>query len=778
MSVVTDFSKLMEDLSKWQSDATIWFDIDNYVSYQQDFPSTGMVAPVSFPIEIPFKIKHPTTGKQIKIPMSVDFSNEKGYISINPDNKMSWEVSIDVSDEEIKYFLKYPFDNTRVNKDKYAIVIELSSTLDFNLMLGYLKMSIKSERSFQYSRPRFNRAFSEAESRPEKLDWMYENALDFIIKERGDDVLWADMLTLSKYDESKWFVDTGSAIINLLQGFSSSQKVYDCFNGYPETTFEIYNNISDYDQKLMFCQFLIGLNYLFPPEQLNDIPIFTQGGGHELMYGRSTQDSSKQFTITDRVKVGTKNERVIVNRYAVNQKTDIYKTIEQRQLSPLDWVMVVDSNVKRNSQNALQSLPVPALYAYYLAERKAHEELMKTLRISLDILAIVLAVGSLGTASGLSLAIAVIDIGVATTDLILMDEDVKKFLMQYEEGQWFVENWDIIYAMLGAGMLATSLVRGILQNGPQLLQRLKNLKNIGAKNQAFVKQLELFIAKIEASNVGKSLKPQLLEEVVIVSKPSNASTIKKILKLAFSSTDDFIEFVSKNLAGKGISVRKIEEKIFEVLYKGVVVESGNEQKVGAFLKKVYYKGPNKTTKFLNGLVNSLTKSRFLHSPTSGATLSGTEEMGTYLVGSFTSDLDFIIRELDYPEIIDMAVLEGNFAFNVPQGHKFNMLNVAKKVYDAAQESGGFFTRVNSKWVDYAVTQKVEVVIVSEQKYLRSWEQVDGLRKSVLTGFGKEIHRFEWKHGYRYDPKTMRMVPPNKAEGLKTLTKFEEYKILN
>ncbi|PKW20880.1 hypothetical protein [Flavobacterium lindanitolerans] len=603
MPAVTDLSKLMKDLSNWESDSSLWFDIDNYETYEQDFPSAGTSPVVNFPIEIPFKVKNSLTGKEIKIPINVEFSSEKGYISINPNNKINWDVNINVSNKEIRYSLKYPFNDTRKKKDKYAIVIELKSTLHFNLTLSYLKMAIKSERNFQYARSRFNNAFTEAQSRPDKLDWMYENALDFIIKERGDDTLWADMFILSKYDESKWFVDTGSAITNLLQGFSSTQKTFEYFNMFPETTFEIYNNISSYDYKLMFCQFLIGLNYLFPPKRLGDMPIFTQGGGHELIKGKPIQNANKQFMITDRVQTGTKNERVIVNRYAINQKRVIYKIIEERQLSPLDWVIVVDNNIKRNSGNALQSLPVPALYAYYLADRKAHEELMKTLRISLDILVIIMAVGSLGTASGLSLAIAAVEIGVATTDLALMDEDVKTFLMQYEEGQWFVENWDVIYAMLGAGMLTTSLVRGILQNGPQLLQQLKNLKNIGTKNQTFVKELELFIVKIEASNVGRNLKPQLLEEVIIVSNPTNVSTIKKILKLAFSSTDDFIEFVSKNLANKGISARKIEEGIFEVLYKGVVVESGNEKKVGVFLKKMYYKGPKKTIRILDDLIN-------------------------------------------------------------------------------------------------------------------------------------------------------------------------------
>ncbi|WP_435526009.1 hypothetical protein [Chryseobacterium indoltheticum] len=92
------------------------------------------------------------------------------------------------------------------------------------------------------------------------------------------------------------------------------------------------------------------------------------------------------------------------------------------------------------------------------------------------------------------------------------------------------------------------------------------------------------------------------------------------------------------------------------------------------------------------------------------------------------------------------------------------------------QRSGFFTNVNSKWVDAAVRQKAEVVIMSDASNLRNYDNI--LNKRVLTGFGKEVHRFEWKHGYRFNPKTKRMVPPSEAKGLKPLTKFEEYTIKN
>ncbi|WP_262151803.1 hypothetical protein [Chryseobacterium foetidum] len=55
--------------------------------------------------------------------------------------------------------------------------------------------------------------------------------------------------------------------------------------------------------------------------------------------------------------------------------------------------------------------------------------------------------------------------------------------------------------------------------------------------------------------------------------------------------------------------------------------------------------------------------------------------------------------------------------------------------------------------------------MSEERYLRNWEKLaDGTRKSTLSGFGKEIHRFEWKYGYRFDAKTKRMLSPEQLKG--------------
>lgn len=169
------------------------------------------------------------------------------------------------------------------------------------------------------------------------------------------------------------------------------------------------------------------------------------------------------------------------------------------------------------------------------------------------------------------------------------------------------------------------------------------------------------------------------------------------------------------------------------------------------------------------------KSKFSHLPTSGAIIDETIKDGTYLVGSFASDLKLIVRQLDYTIINKL-----DESFPLLEGQKFNILNVSDDIYEEAIKNGGFFTKVNAKWVDSAVENGKDVIVLSKAEELRRPITNDAgeIIGEELTGFGKEIHRFEWVHGYRFNPETKMMVPPQEAKDLKTLTKFDEYKIKN
>ncbi|KAA2243042.1 hypothetical protein F0L74_11015 [Chitinophaga agrisoli] len=164
---------------------------------------------------------------------------------------------------------------------------------------------------------------------------------------------------------------------------------------------------------------------------------------------------------------------------------------------------------------------------------------------------------------------------------------------------------------------------------------------------------------------------------------------------------------------------------------------------------------------------------FIHVPTSGAKILYNAKQGTFLVGSFNADLKEILEELNYPvETNAMAVAPAsNPQFLTAAGQRFNLLNVSEDVVRSFTKKGGFFDNVNAKWVDAAVAQKADVIIVSSFRNLYTLRK----GKNVLTGFGKEVHRFEWKHGWRFDPETNMMVAPGSPNFSKLMpvTKFED-----
>lgn len=766
MATIIDYAKLMNDLKKWTSSPSIWYDYNNY-------RESYMALTYDFGIEsiAPFKIKHPASKKEISVSMKVIFSNEKGHISINPDNKIKWEVDIDVSREKIKYQLKYPFENFITNNDEFAVIIETESSFDFELILYYLGITVsKNGKATDYLLSRFRSAFSQAEKSPEKLDWLYENALSQAISDRGDDTLWNDLQTLTKFDNSKWFVDTGSAILNVLRGFSDFIVIYNYFKKHPSVAFEIYNTISDFENKESFCTLLNALCYACS-EDLDKAKVnFITGTDYFFTLSTQTKNDEKVFTIYNKKFIKKGNDYDDVIRIET-------PSIEIAELCPLDLVTLIDQSVKKTSKTELQSLPVCAMYVYYMAEKKKRENLMLILRVTIDLVAIVIGFASLGSASGISAVIIGLDIGLATTDLALMHPDVKKFIQDLPGGDWFVENWDIIYTVVGLGILTSLMVRGIIEHAPKLIRAFKNLKNLKIKQRIFLNQLEELLRKVQAYEA-RIAATQSLEEVVILMKPTSSTLLKKILKLAFSNTDEFIDSVAKNLVDKGLSITQ-KNGVYQVLYKGVVVESGVEFKVGLFLRKMYFGSSRKVSKLLLQAINSVTRSSFSHIPTNGAILNGTEDLGTFLVGSFGSDLQFILRELGYEKLDDILVMESGYVFNVAKGQKFNLLDVSDDIYNKAiaKGGGGFFTHINSKWVDAAVAQRAEVVVMSKTEYLynsirNEYGEIIGKK---LSGFGKEIHRFEWKHGYRFDVKTKRMLSPEQLKGKKisTLTQADD-----
>ncbi len=73
--------------------------------------------------------------------------------------------------------------------------------------------------------------------------------------------------------------------------------------------------------------------------------------------------------------------------------------------------------------------------------------------------------------------------------------------------------------------------------------------------------------------------------------------LKKLLKLV-SSPQENLAFIVEDIAKKGLSVRKVAENEYEILYKGQILKIGKDSEVGAFLKKYFWKSIHQAGKEL------------------------------------------------------------------------------------------------------------------------------------------------------------------------------------
>jgi len=126
------------------------------------------------------------------------------------------------------------------------------------------------------------------------------------------------------------------------------------------------------------------------------------------------------------------------------------------------------------------------------------------------------------------------------------------------------------------------------------------------------------------------------------------------------------------------------------------------------------------------------------------------------------------RWTKYPESNEV-----DYKFPVAPGQNYNVLNIGEVEFEYwKRRPGGFFGNVNGPWIDSAVEQKKPIFVVTDANVRDNLYErgPDGQLTRKLRAFGKEVHRLEWKHGYRYDPVSRQMVPPG-TPGWASLPRF-------
>lgn len=704
------------------------------------------------------------------------------------------------------YTITFRYYNTLTT----AVELETKSFNEYRLLLLYLGYGDinKDIESLTFFKNEFNTLLDNNKDNPDRLIAIYGDMTDDIMIRisLSTSIVCNHIIALTTLDDSGFLSsikDTSGILIKALSMFRNYQQIADYFWKNPQLITRIYDNLdgtSDFlgfqvSNRILFASFLTQIakmdsnsekktlsnNLRIDNGYYVDVSIFETNDviNDSINFLKLNWDFSYKKFITLQQKRRYKETIEVLDVNDAGDSTGETKQVEVLKdveigrsftAHPMQLVHFVQSGEQKADL-------VTSLYVKAIADEKEWEEFWRAIRFGGDLLAIIFGILSLGSTASVSM-IAIADIGLAATDILMMSDDVKAWLSNIPEGKWLADNWDVIYGLIGAGMLTVFMIRGILENGPKLLNAIKNTrKNLKTNPKIFVEQLEKLMIKLKSYETKLPLATKEIEGVIITEK---ANYLKKILKLVFSSADDFIDTVAKDLSAKGLSVNKTEEELYQIFYKGVLIKSGKNYEIGALLKTIHFRSGNSFLRLVMPVVNKTIKSSFTHLATSGAKLTGLEDIGTYLVGSFWSDFENILKQLDYPEITDIQILrDKNFEFPLPKGQKFNLLHASNEVVEYFSKKGGFFNRVNAKWVDAAVRQEAEVVIMSEFSSLRAPEFENGVQiGEKLTGFGKEVHRFEWKHGYRFNPKTKRMIPPNEAKGLKTLTKFEEYKIVD
>jgi len=156
-----------------------------------------------------------------------------------------------------------------------------------------------------------------------------------------------------------------------------------------------------------------------------------------------------------------------------------------------------------------------------------------------------------------------------------------------------------------------------------------------------------------------------------------------------------------------------------------------------------------------------------YQPSSGVKLLGNDPWDTYLIGSYNKDLRKIIQQLKYPKIKASRVQQ---SLGPPPGQHYNILNdddgEFQRIFDT-YGPGAFFRMVNAKWVDNAVRKKRIIKSVTHPSCcLRN-------RQGKLSGFGKEVHRLEHVHRYRWHEQKKQFVPFAQAPNKNTWTHRKE-----
>jgi len=634
----TDYDQLATDLKNNLNDPKFIFNWSKYTSQRfTQSPYRVSVKDIYLDRDVKGLPKYVRTRHDIPFKYNLDGEEKSGYFeearfnkricSLNP--KPHYFINIDTKNLEasFKIFLFYKNDREKgFNLNSYdpdndgtfdgipskyiAVRLTTKKAADFlafwELIKGVplSKSTLKDEFKDLYR----------ASTTDEQLDWLYSISPISLIKEKSLQELWKDTIRLLKYDTDRYFTDNSSNQIKVLEAIadkkgdkiSGMQFLYNKFEDNPKIIKDIYTALDGIGTSQYTLGFTVPNKTIFV-SLLRALCNHKQQGFHrykKFITFKNTKgyqvNSANELTRNDIPNVindtydalyDTNDKTSYVNEERITLVQEKEKYVENSRsfeffpsdyvhyLHPLDFV----NFVIEGTDGKEITFQVPAIFLKDQAFQRNLKDLIKVIRVGLDILIVVVSAYTLvkGTTPLLTV-ISIIDLGLGTGDLAIQtfEEEIRKIKGPKGEpwGEDFLDTWEHIYLVGGLATGVTLLVPfvgNMLKGGALLL-----LKATGKTRDLLIKMLTHGFEKLK--NFPKFIggKFQIIQNVIKF--PELTSLAVKLQKLQ----QEGVIIVKGNIQGSAKPVYTLvykdviliteELKGFRKYVRGVAKESGGD----------------------------------------------------------------------------------------------------------------------------------------------------------------------------------------------------------
>lgn len=346
------------------------------------------------------------------------------------------------------------------------------------------------------------------------VEWFYSAIPDHFVQQLDKELIWKDLRSVLSYQESLYFADSSDILIKMVKGIVAQEGgevyLYDKFYTEGDGKFvkSIYDELGgeeEYEGEYMerqsiLASILLALTYTaysVKNLEFDTVSDFTFDNTHQV-------DSNVVFSDKYENKFNLTQEEYgpFCTYHRTGGSYDCWETKKGRTVEYLHPLALVNVTLLFGESEYI-TIPFPAIMVKDMARKQEWEDIDVILRVGFNVLAIAGGIAALLTSGNpLVLMLAVADIGLATTDLI-----VKAFedeIMQTETGQKFLQAWEKIYAIGGivvAIISAPQLIRSVISTGAKLI-----LKAVGATKKFLSSVLVSIVLEINIARAGQIFK--------------------------------------------------------------------------------------------------------------------------------------------------------------------------------------------------------------------------------------------------------------------------------